>query len=210
MDRLAVAFPHPLVGSAGVAELVVSALFGDPAAVEQHDLVDLVEPVTLVAVEQGGAAAEFAESHQHRGQGGLAGPVGANQRDPPPGGQVEADPVQDRRPVRLVTNGGVCALVCRPTRAANSGISGSVTAITRREIQCVAVTVATTAAGTSTASTSCGRYRAKYGSSPSRPRVARAAIRPGCCRSSQAGPSRRECPVGLRRSWESACAAAGI
>ena len=55
----------------------------------------------------------------------------------------------------------VAALVCRPTRAANSGISGSVTAITRPEIQSVAVTVATTAAGTSTDSTSCGRYRAK-------------------------------------------------
>ena len=55
----------------------------------------------------------------------------------------------------------VCALVCRPTRAANSGISGSVTAITTPEIQSAAVTVTSTAAGTRTDSTSCGRYRAK-------------------------------------------------
>ena len=238
MDGFVVSFPHPLVGPAGVAELVVGTLFGDPAVVEQHDLVDLVEPVTLVgdeqdgaalgglqqvrgerpagfrvevggglvedqqrrageeragqrealpfaagngctvgadrgiqapgkrpdpgqqpgargggfqffvggagagqpqvvaeggveqvrvlrasadhrpdvvgrvagqvaAVEQGGAAAELAESHQYRGQGGLAGPVGADQRDPPPGRQFEGDPVQGRGPVRLVTDGGV-------------------------------------------------------------------------------------------------------
>jgi hypothetical protein len=35
-----------------VAELVVAAAsFGDPAAVQHHDLVDLVEPVGLVAGE---------------------------------------------------------------------------------------------------------------------------------------------------------------
>ena len=45
--------------------------------------------------------------------------------------------------------------------AAKNGISGSVTAITSPEIQSAAVTVATTAAGTRTDSTSCGRYRAK-------------------------------------------------
>ena len=102
----------------------------------------------------------------------------------------------------------VCALVCRPARAAKAGISGSVTAITTPEIQSTAVTVASTAAGTSTDSTSCGRYRANQGSSPSRPRVARAAIWPGCCPPSQAGPSRRLCPVSLRRSCDLTRAAA--
>ena len=44
----------------------------------------------IMAVEQGGAAAELAEPHQHRGQGGLAGPVRADQRDPPPGRQADS------------------------------------------------------------------------------------------------------------------------
>jgi hypothetical protein len=35
-----------------VAELVVAALFGDPSAVEDHDVVDLVEPVAFVGDEQ--------------------------------------------------------------------------------------------------------------------------------------------------------------
>jgi hypothetical protein len=61
----------------------------------------------VVAVEQGGAAAEVAEPQQHRGHAGLAGPVGADQRDPSAGRQVEADPVQGGWPVRLVTHGGV-------------------------------------------------------------------------------------------------------
>ena len=50
------AFPHPLVVAACVAELAVGALFGDPAVVEHHDLVDLVEPIGLVGDEQDGAA----------------------------------------------------------------------------------------------------------------------------------------------------------
>ena len=55
----------------------------------------------------------------------------------------------------------VLALVCSPTRTANTGISGSVTAMTTAEIQSAAATRATTATGTTTASTSWGRYRAK-------------------------------------------------
>ena len=39
-----------------MAELVVVALLGDPAAVEHHDLVDLVKPVRLAGDEQDGAA----------------------------------------------------------------------------------------------------------------------------------------------------------
>ena len=52
----AVVFPHALVGSAGVAELLMAALLGDPAAVEHHDVVHLVQPVGLVGDEQDGAA----------------------------------------------------------------------------------------------------------------------------------------------------------
>ena len=55
----------------------------------------------------------------------------------------------------------VRALVCQPTKTANTGISGSVTAITTAEIQSAAATRASTATGTATASTNCGRYRAK-------------------------------------------------
>ncbi len=60
-----------------------------------------------MAVEQDGAAAEFAEPQQHRGDGRFAGPVSAHQRNPPPGQQFEADPVQGRRAVRLITHGDV-------------------------------------------------------------------------------------------------------
>jgi hypothetical protein len=35
-----------------VAELLVSPLLGDPPMVEDHDLVDLVQPVGLVGDEQ--------------------------------------------------------------------------------------------------------------------------------------------------------------
>ena len=58
--------PHPLVGSARVPELAVAALFGDPAVVEHHDLVDLVEPVGFVGDEQHGAA--LGGLHQVRGE----------------------------------------------------------------------------------------------------------------------------------------------
>src|SRR5690348_18048600 len=44
-QRLMLAVPHPLVRSARVAELVVAALLGDHAVVEDHDVVDLVQPV---------------------------------------------------------------------------------------------------------------------------------------------------------------------
>src|SRR6266487_2281020 len=60
-----------------------------------------------MAVEQGGTAAKVAESQQHRGEGGLAGPVGADQRDPPAGRQFEADPVQGGLVIFFVTYGGV-------------------------------------------------------------------------------------------------------
>ena len=46
------AVPHSLVRPAGVAELLVGALLGDPPVVEDHDVVDLVEPVGLVGDEQ--------------------------------------------------------------------------------------------------------------------------------------------------------------
>jgi hypothetical protein len=39
------AVPDPLVGPAGVAELLVGALLGDPPVVEDHDVVDLVDRV---------------------------------------------------------------------------------------------------------------------------------------------------------------------
>src|SRR5262249_12049421 len=59
-------------------------------------------------VEQGGAPAKVAEPQQRRGEGGLAGPVGADQRDSPAGRQLEADPVQGGRSVIfLVTYRGV-------------------------------------------------------------------------------------------------------
>ena len=51
-----VAVPHPLIQPACVAELLLGASFGDLAAIECHDLVDLVEPVGLVGDEQDGAA----------------------------------------------------------------------------------------------------------------------------------------------------------
>jgi len=44
-QRLIFAVPHPLVGSAGVAELLVGALLEDCSVVEDHDVVDLVERV---------------------------------------------------------------------------------------------------------------------------------------------------------------------
>ena len=46
------AVPHPLVVSARVAELLVGALLEDLPVVEDHDVVDLVEPVGLVGDEQ--------------------------------------------------------------------------------------------------------------------------------------------------------------
>src|SRR5215468_3211407 len=51
-----VVLPHSLVRSARVAELIMAALFGHPAAIEHHDVVDLVEPVALVRDEQDGTA----------------------------------------------------------------------------------------------------------------------------------------------------------
>ena len=50
-DGLIFAVPHSLVRPAGVAELLVGALLGDPAVVEDHDVVDLVQPVGLVGDE---------------------------------------------------------------------------------------------------------------------------------------------------------------
>ena len=50
----------------------------------------------------------------------------------------------------------VRALVCQPTSTANSGISGSVTAMMSAEIQSAAATRASTAMGTATARISCG------------------------------------------------------
>ena len=40
----------PLVVSAGVAELPVGALLGDPPVVEDHDVVDLVQPLSLIHI----------------------------------------------------------------------------------------------------------------------------------------------------------------
>ena len=102
----------------------------------------------------------------------------------------------------------VRALVCKPTRTANRGMSGSVPAITSPDSQSAAVTLTSTASGTSTPSTSPGRYRAKYGSSASRPLVASVAISPGCCPVSHAGPRRSECATSRRRSCDLTTAAA--
>src|SRR5512146_823671 len=46
------ALPLPLVRSAGVAELPVGASLGDPPVVQDHDLIDLVQPVTFMGDEQ--------------------------------------------------------------------------------------------------------------------------------------------------------------
>ena len=51
----------------------------------------------------------------------------------------------------------VLAFVCQPTSTANTGMSGSVTAMMTAEIQSAAATRTSTAMGTTTASTSCGR-----------------------------------------------------
>jgi hypothetical protein len=61
-----VVLPHWLVGPAGVAELVVAALFGDPAVVEDHGRVDLVRPIGFVGDEQDGTA--FGGVQQVRGE----------------------------------------------------------------------------------------------------------------------------------------------
>src|SRR5215470_5876215 len=65
-DGFMVVLPDPLVGPARVAELLVAALFGDPPAVEHHDLVNLVERVAFVGDEQDGAA--FGGLQQVRGK----------------------------------------------------------------------------------------------------------------------------------------------
>ena len=51
--------------------------------------------------------------------------------------------------------------MCHPIKIANTGISGSVIAMITAEIQSANATLASTASGTTTASTSRGRYRAK-------------------------------------------------
>ena len=102
----------------------------------------------------------------------------------------------------------VWARVCSPISTPNTGMIGSVTAITSAEIQSASPTRISTATGTRQASTSCGRNRAKYGSSASRPLVDRVVISPVRWPPSQAGPSRSTCAVSLRRSWDLTAAAA--
>jgi hypothetical protein len=61
-----IALPYPLVQAARMAELLVTALFGDPPLVEHHDLVNLVETVAFVGDEQDTTA--FGGLEQVRGQ----------------------------------------------------------------------------------------------------------------------------------------------
>ena len=70
----------------------------------------------------------------------------------------------------------------------------------RPDSQSAVVTVASTATGTAPASTTCGRYLAKYGSRPSSPLVPSVAISPGRCLSSHDGPSVSTCLASRERS----------
>ena len=93
-------------------------------------------------------------------------------------------------------------------RTANSGMSGSVTPMTTPDIQSAAATLASTASGTKQASTSCGRYLAKYASRASRPVMASVVISPTRWPDSQDGPSLSALAVRPRRSCDLIRAAA--
>jgi hypothetical protein len=56
----------------------------------------------VVAAQGGSAARQIAEPEQHRGHRGFPRPAWADQRDPLPGREVQVDPVQGERAVRLV------------------------------------------------------------------------------------------------------------
>jgi hypothetical protein len=72
----------------------------------------------------------------------------------------------------------------------NIGTSGTVTTTMTADSQSAARMRTPTTSGTITARASCGRYRAKYGSSASTPRVASVASSPERVPDSQPGPSR--------------------
>ena len=61
----------------------------------------------VLAAQRGGAAGQVAEPEQDGGDGGLARPARADQRDPAPGGEVQVNPVQGERAVGLVPYSGV-------------------------------------------------------------------------------------------------------
>ncbi len=72
----------------------------------------------------------------------------------------------------------VRSLVCAPTSAANTGISGSVTRIVSAAVRSANASRSSTASGTTAATASCGRYPARYGSTASTPLVTRVLTAP--------------------------------
>ena len=87
-----------------------------------------------------------------------------------------------------------------PTRIANTGTSGNVARMISPASRSCDSTTATTTGGTTTAEIAAGRYRAKYASSASVPRVASVASSPVAFPDSHAGPSRTTCPSSCCRS----------
>ena len=94
----------------------------------------------------------------------------------------------------------VRASVALPTSTMNTGIRGRVSTIVTVATQSSVTMRASTATGTTTASTSCGRYLAKYPSRASTPRVASVVSSPVRCPDSQPGPSRTACSTTWPRS----------
>ena len=90
----------------------------------------------------------------------------------------------------------------------NTGMSGSVSTMITTEVRSIAAVHASTAIGTRTAKTSCGRYRAKYASSPSTPLTAAVAISPASAPSAAVGMSKRRRSTNAIRSSDVASAAA--
>ena len=125
--RVVIVFYAATVDAAWVgSSMEVSGAGAGRGEEEDHDPLD------------GLGGGEVAESQQHRGEGGLAGPVGApTSATRRPGWQVQADPVQGGRPVRYRTvasrswmpNGPGGTARGRPGARAGSG--ASVTAVIR-------------------------------------------------------------------------------
>ena len=90
--------------------------------------------------------------------------------------------------------------VSRPTRTMKIGTSGSTTTRIAAETQSSPSTTSRTPGVTVAASTSCGRYRTKYGSSASSPRVASVTTDGPSPEASQRGPSATACATTCSRS----------